>query len=103
LSRGATSGAPDTEKTTHPLRLAHPAGQWNLIFASGDDSLPRFWRRRSYDFDVWSLKKGVEKLHYMHMNPLKRKLVDHPKEWPWSSFSYHSNLKHGLIRVDPVN
>jgi len=32
---------------------------------------------------------------------LKRKLVDHPKNWPWSSFSFYSN-KHGLIRVDPV-
>src|ERR1700686_5903785 len=79
-----------------------PAGQLNLIFASGDDLLPRFWQRRFYDFNVWSLKKRVEKLHYMHMNPLKRKLVDHPKDWPWSSFSFYSNPKHGLIRVDPV-
>jgi putative transposase len=79
------------------------AGQLNLNFASGDDSLPRFWQRRFYDFNVWSLKKRVEKLHYMHMNPLKRKLVDHPKDWPWSSFSFYSNLKHGLIRVDPIH
>ena len=33
----------------------------------------------------------------------ERKLVDHPKDWPWSSFSFYSKLKHGLIRVDPVN
>jgi hypothetical protein len=33
-----------------------PAGQLNLNFASGDDSLPRFWQRRFYDFNVWSLK-----------------------------------------------
>ena len=77
--------------------------QLNLIFASVDDSLPRFWQRRFYDFNVWSLKKKVEKLHYMHMNPLKRKLVLHPKDWPWSSFLSYSNPKHGLIRVDPVN
>ena len=79
-----------------------PAGQLNLIFANGEDSLPRFWQRRFYDFNAWTLKKRVEKLHYMHMNPLKRKLVDHPKAWPWSSFSFYSNLKNGLIRVDPV-
>jgi hypothetical protein len=52
--------------------------------------------------------QGVEfeeegrKVHYMHMNPLKRKLVEHPKDWPWSSFSFYSNSKQGLIRVDPV-
>jgi putative transposase len=80
-----------------------PTGQLNLIFAGGDDSLPRFWQRRFYDFNVWSLKKRVEKLHYMHMNPLKRKLVDHPKDWPWSSFLFYSDLKSGLIRVDPVH
>ena len=78
------------------------AGQLNLAFARGGDSLPRVWQRRFYDFNVWSLKKRVEKLHYMHMNPLKRKLVDHPKNWPRSSFSFYSNLKPGLIRVDPV-
>jgi putative transposase len=88
-----------------------PTGQLNLIFAAGacnehswrtDDSLPRFWQRRFYDFNVWSLKKRVEKLHYMHMNSLKRKLVDHPKDWPWSSFSFYSNPNLGLIRVDPI-
>ena len=80
-----------------------PTAQLKLTFEDGADSLPRLWQRRFYDFNVWSLKKRVEKLHYMHMNPLKRKLVDHPKDWPWSSFSFYSNPKLGLIRVDPVN
>jgi len=78
-------------------------GQLNMTFARSDDSLPRFWRRRFYDFNVWSLKKRVEKLQYMHMNPLKRKLADHPKDWPWSSFTFYSKLQHGLIKIDPVN
>jgi putative transposase len=80
-----------------------PAGQMRLHFANDAESLPRFWQRRFYDFNVWSLKKRVEKLHYMHMNPLKRKLVDHPKDWPWSSFSFYSKNESGLIRIDPVN
>jgi hypothetical protein len=24
-------------------------------------------------------------------------------DWPWSSFSFYANPKHGLIRVDPVH
>jgi len=79
-----------------------PAAQLSLNFARSECTLPCFWQRRVYDFNVWSLKKRVEKLHYMHMNPLKRKLVDHPKDWPWSSFPFYSNPKDGLIRVDPV-
>ena len=80
-----------------------PAAQLNLVFATGGTLLPRFWQRRFYDFNVWSLKKRVEKLHYMHMNPLKRKLVAHPRDWPWSSFCFYSSLKQGLIRVDPAH
>ncbi len=77
-----------------------PVPQFNLSFANSEDSLPRFWQRRFYDFNVWSLKKRAEKLYYMHMNPLKRKLVDHPNHWPWSSFSFYSNFKTGLIRSE---
>ena len=78
------------------------AGQLDLPFASPDSALRRFWQRRFYDFNVWSLKKRVEKLHYMHMNPLASKLVDDPHDWPWSSFAFYVNRKSGLIRVDPV-
>ncbi len=79
------------------------AEQFCLPFARGEDTLRRFWQRRFYDFNVWSLKKRVERLHYMYMNPLKRELCNHPREWPWSSFSFYSDLKTGLIRVDPVH
>ncbi len=78
------------------------SGQREWAFAQDESYLPRFWQRRFYDFNVWSLKKRVEKLHYMHINPLKRKLADHPMDWPWSSFSFYARLKSGLIRVDPV-
>jgi putative transposase len=79
------------------------AEQFHLPFAGGGDALRRFWQRRYYDFNVWSLTKRVEKLHYMHMNPLKRKLVAHPRDWPWSSFSFYSKQIHGLIRIDPLS
>jgi REP element-mobilizing transposase RayT len=46
--------------------------------------------------------KFVEKLHYMHMNPVKRKLVAHPKDWPWSSFSFYAKKDSGLVRIDPM-
>jgi putative transposase len=48
-----------------------------------------FWQRRFYDFNVWSRKKMLEKLHYMHMNPVKRGLVDDPSLWDWSSYRYY--------------
>jgi len=44
--------------------------QLQLRFESADHSLPQFWQPRFYDFNVWVQKKFVEKLQYMHMNPL---------------------------------
>jgi putative transposase len=48
----------------------------------------RFWDQRFYDFNVWSRKKRIEKLHYMHMNPVTRELVSAPQLWPWSSYRF---------------
>jgi len=47
--------------------------------ASGSVAAPAFWQRRFYDFNLWSEKKFKEKLHYMHRNPVDRKLVRHPQ------------------------
>jgi len=105
-ARGTPSTVVQVLKQRVSRRLRHkrrvPAGQLRLRFGADEDPHRQFWQRRFYDFNVWSLKKRVEKLHYMHMNPLKRKLVDHPKDWPWSSFSFYANKSTGLIRIDPV-
>ena len=52
------------------------------------------WQPRFYDFNVWTEYKRIEKLRYMHRNPVKRGLVEEPEEWPWSSFrNYHAEKK----------
>ena len=76
--------------------------QLRLPFRQAHDFLPPFWQPRFYDFNVWSQTKFVEKLQYMHMNPVKRKLVAHPKDWPWSSFSFYAKKEPGPIRIDPL-
>ena len=77
-------------------------GQLALGFAEVQPDEKHFWQRRFYDFNVWSEKKVKEKLEYMHANPVKRKLVLHPKDWPWSSFSFYANGEVGLIQIDSV-
>ena len=79
-----------------------PPGPLNLPFAEADGSLPHFWQRRFYDFNVWSWGKRKEKLEYMHRNPVTRKLVTHPKSWPWSSWSFYEKGEPGLVKIDPV-
>jgi putative transposase len=80
------------------------AAQQSFQFASSADArLPQFWQKRFYDFNVWSRKKKVEKLGYMHANPLKRGLVGDLKDWPWSSYAFYQRRGEVLIAVDPVD
>ena len=61
-----------------------PGGAAQMELPFGKCREPRsFWQARFYDFNVYSHGKKVEKLHYMHANPVKRKLVAHPQDWPW--------------------
>jgi len=59
-----------------------------------------FWQARFYDFNVWTTKKRVEKLRYMHRNPVKRGLVESPEQWRWSSHRYYLLGEAGPVRVN---
>jgi len=39
----------------------------------------------------------------MHGNPVRERLVEHPKDWPWSSFSFYAYDEPGLIRIDRID
>jgi putative transposase len=69
-------------------RRTKPRQQLSLPFQNFA-APPAFWQRRFYDFNVWSGKKLTEKLDYMHRNPVQHKLVKHPRDWPWSSWSHY--------------
>ena len=58
------------------------------------------WQRRFYDFVVFTEKKRVEKLRYMHRNPVKRGLVLEPQQWPWSGFCDYAEGRRGPVLVN---
>ena len=55
----------------------------------------KIWQKRFYDFNVWTEQKHVEKLRYIHRNPVKRGLVEKPEQWKWSSFRAYLYEKRG--------
>ena len=59
-----------------------------------------FWQRRYYDFNVFSQRKLVEKLRYMHRNPVRRGLVERPEDWAWSSFRHYATGIGGIVEIE---
>jgi len=60
----------------------------------------QFWQKRFYDFNVWTAKKKVEKLKYIHRNPVTRGLVESPELWRWSSFRSYAYQESGPVIVN---
>ncbi len=59
-----------------------------------------FWQAHYYDFNVSSHVKFVEKLRYIHRNPVKRGLVEKPEDWQWSSFCHYQTGIRGSVEIE---
>lgn len=59
-----------------------------------------FWQARYYDFNVWSECKFVEKLRYIHRNPVNRGLVTRPEDWRWSSFRHYATGEASAVEIE---
>ena len=59
-----------------------------------------FWQARYYDFNVHTHGKHVEKLRYMHRNPVVRGLVARPEDWLWSSYRHYATGLKGTVEIE---
>jgi hypothetical protein len=59
-----------------------------------------FWQKRYYDFNVRDHAQFLEKLHYIHCNPVKRGLCERPEDWAWSSFLHHATGGEGRVEIE---
>jgi putative transposase len=61
----------------------------------------RFWQRGGgYDRNIRTAQKAYEKLKYIHLNPIRRKLVTRVEDWPWSSARAWLSGKDEPIPID---
>jgi len=65
-----------------------------------EPGMAQFWQRRYYDFNVWTDKKRVEKLRYIHRNPVRRGLVEKAEDWQWSSFRHYAFGVVGTVEIE---
>jgi putative transposase len=43
---------------------------------------------------------GIEKLRYIHRNPVQRGLCESPEDWEWSSFRHHLRGVEGVVEIE---
>jgi putative transposase len=85
-----------SEPPTHPLSTV-----LGSIKRSVSKKLPEtpFWLSRYHDFNVFSPAKRLEKLRYLHRNPVTRGLVSTPAEYPWSSFQTYATRVQSTVKI----
>jgi putative transposase len=49
---------------------------------------------------VFTARKRIEKLRYIHRNPVKRGLVSAPEDWPWSSYRHYLTGEAGRVTLE---
>lgn len=95
--KGTVSTVLEMLKQRVSRQIRKCAGQLEL--KCDESSARSFWQARFCDFNVYSRGKLKEKLNYMHANPVVRRLVEHPRDWAWSSWSNYVDGT-GMIEVD---
>ena len=85
-----------SEPTEKPLATALQA----LKLSVSKLSVPRpFWLTRYYDFNILTHNKLIDKLHYMHMNPVARGLVQAPQDWSHSSYRHYALNEISSVQI----
>jgi putative transposase len=58
------------------------------------------WQKRYYDRNIRDYAEFVEKLRYIHRNPVKRGLVERAEGWKWSSFRHYATGEQCGVEIE---
>jgi putative transposase len=62
-----------------------------------------FWQAKYFSFNLYSEEKVREKLQYMHANPVRAGLVEHPCDWPWSSARHYELNRPVGVKIEWID
>ena len=92
---------PVGEKAIAFLRENSPADLQKLTVQNSNRTYHRFWQSGSgYDENVSDPRALHAMVDYVHLNPVRRGLVERPEDWPWSSARDWNLLDGALLKVD---
>jgi putative transposase len=82
------------------LKMGWRATGGPLKPAFGLSGEQHFWQKRYYDFNIRNYPQFVEKLRYIHRNPVQAGLCERPEDWEWSSFRHYATGCEGRLEIE---
>src|ERR1700687_1425182 len=95
LSGPPVLGEPEKDTLADALKSLKQGVSRRLI-----GNAEHFWQKRYYDFNIRNYAQFVEKLRYIHRNPVGRGLCERPEEWEWSSFRHYTAGCEGRVEIE---
>jgi putative transposase len=63
----------------------------------------RFWQvGGGYDRNITEPETAWKTIEYLHLNPVRRGLVDQAEDWEWSSARWYAGLRPVPLEIDPT-
>ena len=81
----------------HSLKLSLSKQKSNRKALTSDGD--RLWQTRYYDRNIFTSTEFMEKIRYIHRNPVKRGLCEKPEDWLWSSFRHYALKEPGVVEI----
>lgn len=79
------------------IYLFKRAGKWN-----SNNEVYQFWIQDYHPVELYSRKFLIQRLHYLHNNPVKARIVDKPEDYIYSSASEYILGKPGPISIEKL-
>jgi putative transposase len=63
------------------------------FYVGAKDRKYQFWERNPLSIDLWTKEVFIQKMEYIHNNPVSAGLCDYPEEYKYSSAKFYENGK----------
>jgi putative transposase len=108
---------PDYVMSSILRAIKHPVARKAIahLEAEADHWIPRITRQRGGKTErlFWSSGGGFDRnileprtlgfmIDYLHLNPVRRGLVEYPRDWRWSSAGWYEGKTPNSLKPDPI-
>jgi putative transposase len=94
---------PVSRRAVAYLKKEAPAWLPRIQVAHGDDVEHHYWQPgRGHDRNIGNPRTLQTMIEYIHLNPVRRSLVERARDWKWSSAGWFEGCPLNDLRPDPI-